>query len=90
VQISTSSLLAVNLTYLPSFNLPLLAMIPPCDPSILDQNPQFKRLYENLTTNLLNPDGSTRAHTADPGRRAVVDVRRNTAASSAHYYDLRH
>ncbi|GLI77716.1 hypothetical protein PoHVEF18_006009 [Penicillium ochrochloron] len=48
-------------------------MIPPCDPSILDQNPQFKRLYENLTKNLLNPDGSTCAHTADPARRAVVD-----------------
>ncbi|KAJ5369819.1 uncharacterized protein N7496_005911 [Penicillium cataractarum] len=48
-------------------------MIPPCDPSILEQNPQFKRLYENITTNLLNPDGSTRAHTADPARRAVVD-----------------
>ncbi|KAJ5432258.1 uncharacterized protein N7458_011414 [Penicillium daleae] len=48
-------------------------MIPPCDPTILEQNPQFKRLYENLTTNLLNPDGSTCAHTADPARRAVVD-----------------
>ncbi|KAJ5880318.1 uncharacterized protein N7473_011371 [Penicillium subrubescens] len=47
-------------------------MIPPCDPSILEQNPHFKRLYENLTTNLLNPDGSTCAHAADPARRAVV------------------
>ncbi|KAJ5298892.1 uncharacterized protein N7443_007012 [Penicillium atrosanguineum] len=48
-------------------------MIPPCDPSILENNPQFKRLYENLTTNLLNPDGSTRAHSADPTREAVAE-----------------
>lgn len=51
-------------------------MIPPCDPSILENNPQFKRLYENLTANLLNADGSTRAHSADPAREAVVEVRR--------------
>lgn len=50
-------------------------MIPPCDPAILEGNPQFKRLYENLTTNLLNPDGSTRAHSADPARAAVLEVR---------------
>ncbi|KAJ5320845.1 hypothetical protein N7476_003847 [Penicillium atrosanguineum] len=48
-------------------------MIPPCDPSILENNPQFNRLYENLTTNLLNPDGSTRAHSADPTREAVAE-----------------
>lgn len=58
-------------------------MIPPCDPTILEQNPQFKRLYENLTTNLLNTDGSTCAHTADPARRAVVDVRRDAAGQLA-------
>ncbi|KAJ5415603.1 hypothetical protein N7465_004298 [Penicillium sp. CMV-2018d] len=48
-------------------------MIPPCDPSILEHNPQFKRLYENLTTSLLNPDASTRAHSASPARTAVVE-----------------
>ncbi|KAJ5720772.1 uncharacterized protein N7483_008706 [Penicillium malachiteum] len=47
-------------------------MIPPCDPSILDHNPQFQRLYENLTSNLLNPDGSTRAQ-VDPARRAIEE-----------------
>lgn len=78
---TSSLLLAVNPSYLPSFNLPRLVMIPPCDPSILDQYPQFKRLYENLTTNLLNSDGSTRANTADPARRAVAEVRRDTASS---------
>jgi hypothetical protein len=56
-----------------------ISMIPPCDPSILEQNPQFKRLYENLTTSLLNPDASTRAHSANPGRIAVVEVSRRSA-----------
>lgn len=55
-------------------------MIPPCDPSILEGNPQFKRLYENLTANLLNPDGSTRAQSAGPAREAVLEVRRDASA----------
>ncbi|KAJ5169379.1 uncharacterized protein N7500_002162 [Penicillium coprophilum] len=48
-------------------------MIPPCDPSVLEHNPQFKRLYENLTASLLNPDASTRAQSASPARTAVVE-----------------
>ncbi|PWY87268.1 hypothetical protein BO94DRAFT_546481 [Aspergillus sclerotioniger CBS 115572] len=48
-------------------------MIPPCDPAILDNNPQFKTLYHHLTTTLLNPDGSTRAHDALPARKAVLE-----------------
>ncbi|OJD19559.1 diphthamide biosynthesis protein 3 [Blastomyces percursus] len=46
-------------------------MISPCDPVILRSNPQFKALHQQLTTAILNPDGSTRAHAADPSRRAV-------------------
>lgn len=69
--------LAVNLLPFSHF-----AMIPPCDPSILEQNPQFKRLYENLTNNLLNPDGSTRAN-ADPGRETIVEVRRDAPDTSS-------
>ncbi|KLJ11077.1 hypothetical protein EMPG_13639 [Blastomyces silverae] len=46
-------------------------MISPCDPVILSSNPQFKALHQQLTTAILNPDGSTRAHAADPSRRAV-------------------
>ncbi|OAX81225.1 hypothetical protein ACJ72_04427 [Emergomyces africanus] len=46
-------------------------MIPPCDPAILSSNPQFKALHQQLTTAILHPDGSTRAHGADPSRRAV-------------------
>ncbi|KAI2790518.1 hypothetical protein POX_d06035 [Penicillium oxalicum] len=48
-------------------------MIPPCDPCILEQNTQFKRVYENVTKNLLNPDGSSCAQTADPARKIVED-----------------
>ncbi|KAI9931309.1 hypothetical protein AWENTII_004558 [Aspergillus wentii] len=48
-------------------------MIPPCDPAILESNPQFKRLYQNLTTSLLNPDGSTRANDAQPARQEVLE-----------------
>ncbi|KAJ0426429.1 hypothetical protein BJY00DRAFT_85161 [Aspergillus carlsbadensis] len=43
-------------------------MIPPCDPTVLANNPQFQRLYQHLTTALLNPDGSTRALDAHPAR----------------------
>ena len=53
-------------------------MLPPCDPAILENNPQFKRLYQNLTTNLLNPDASTRANHAQPARKAVLEVRAQT------------
>lgn len=36
-------------------------MIPPTDPSILTANPQFDLLHKHLTTQLLNPDASTRS-----------------------------
>jgi hypothetical protein len=36
-------------------------MIPPIAQFILDSNPQFASLHRHLTTNLLTPDGSTRA-----------------------------
>ncbi|KAJ5505959.1 hypothetical protein LT330_001423 [Penicillium expansum] len=58
-------------------------MIPPCDPSILEHNPQFKRLYENLTTSLLNPDASTRAQSASPARTAVVEELRQCQTGNA-------
>ncbi|CAG7945859.1 unnamed protein product [Penicillium nalgiovense] len=58
-------------------------MIPPCDPSILEQNPQFKRLYENLTTSLLHPDASTRAVSASPARIAVVEELKQCQSQNA-------
>ncbi|PYH80905.1 zf-CSL-domain-containing protein [Aspergillus uvarum CBS 121591] len=48
-------------------------MIPPCDPVILENNPQFKHLYEQVTTKFLNPDGSTRANDAQPARTALLE-----------------
>ncbi|CRG92263.1 putative protein AN1985 [Talaromyces islandicus] len=48
-------------------------MIPPCDPTILDKNPQFKKLHQHLTTNLLSPNGTTRADEADPARKDVAE-----------------
>ncbi|EEH07208.1 diphthamide biosynthesis protein [Histoplasma capsulatum G186AR] len=50
-------------------------MISPCDPAILSNNPQFKALHQQLTTAILNPDGSTRANATDPSRRAVQALR---------------
>ncbi|RMJ25641.1 hypothetical protein PHISP_03513 [Aspergillus sp. HF37] len=48
-------------------------MLPPCDPAVLQSNPQFSSLYQHLTTSLLNPDGSTRASDTQPARRAAVE-----------------
>ncbi|GFF37317.1 uncharacterized protein AFUA_4G10530 [Aspergillus udagawae] len=50
-------------------------MIPPCDPVILENNPQFGKLYQHLTTNLLNADGSTRASDEQPARKEVLEYR---------------
>lgn len=60
-------------------------MIPPCDPSILEHNPKFKRLYENLTLNILNPDGSTRVHSADPARTVIAEVSRVTRTAVVYH-----
>jgi len=35
-------------------------MIPPQSSSTLSSNPKFATLYTHITTNLLNPDGSTK------------------------------
>ncbi|KAJ5567285.1 hypothetical protein N7535_006591 [Penicillium sp. DV-2018c] len=59
-------------------------MIPPCDPSILSHNPQFQRLYETLTTSILNPDASTRAQSKSPARTAVVECHDNLAIISLY------
>lgn len=35
-------------------------MLPPVDKQVLEDNPDFAKLYKTLTTTILNPDGSTR------------------------------
>ncbi|KAH3084061.1 hypothetical protein KXW28_001607 [Aspergillus fumigatus] len=59
-------------------------MIPPCDPIILENNPQFRKLYQHLTTNLLNADGSTRANDEQPARKAVLEELRGCRVRSAN------
>lgn len=58
-----------------SVNFSQLTMFPPCDPSILENNPQFKRLYANLTASVLNPDASTRPQSTSSAH-TVVEVSR--------------
>ncbi|KAF7177028.1 hypothetical protein CNMCM7691_004569 [Aspergillus felis] len=58
-------------------------MIPPCDPVILENNPQFGKLYQHLTNNLLNADGSTRANDEQPARKAVLEELRRCRVRSA-------
>ncbi|BCS20639.1 uncharacterized protein APUU_21071A [Aspergillus puulaauensis] len=58
-------------------------MIPPCDPAILTNNPHFKRLYQQLTTSQLNPDGSTRAIDAQPARKGTLSELRNCQVRNA-------
>ncbi|KAL3464111.1 hypothetical protein BJX64DRAFT_286800 [Aspergillus heterothallicus] len=58
-------------------------MIPPCEPTVLTNNPQFQRLYQHLTTTLLNPDGSTRAIGTDPTRTEVINELRNCQVRNA-------
>ncbi|KAL4738304.1 hypothetical protein BDV11DRAFT_206061 [Aspergillus similis] len=58
-------------------------MIPPCDPTILKQNPLFKRLHRHLTASLLNPDGSTSATDAQPARREVMNELRSCRMRNA-------
>src|SRR2546430_3044324 len=42
-------------------------MFPPIDPSVLNGNPQFDKLYSYLTTVALNPSGASRSeeHTSE-------------------------
>ncbi|KAF2272848.1 uncharacterized protein EI97DRAFT_405510, partial [Westerdykella ornata] len=61
-------------------------MLPPVDPSILDQNPNFSTLYKDLCTRKLNPDGSTR----DTKRQRIHDeIRANLHTSITHHHTTR-
>ncbi|KAI0401777.1 hypothetical protein F4802DRAFT_600779 [Xylaria palmicola] len=46
-------------------------MLPPVDDAILKKNPRFEKLYEALTTSILNPDGSTKIDPSAQQRDAV-------------------
>ncbi|KAL4919972.1 hypothetical protein BDW62DRAFT_29218 [Aspergillus aurantiobrunneus] len=58
-------------------------MIPPCDPTVLANNPHFKCLHQHLTASLLNSDGSTRAIDAQPARREALNELRSCQVRNA-------
>ena len=60
-------------------------MFPPVEPSVLENNPDFASLYKNLTTTVLNPDGTTRADPGSKARNAVREVEKPRPDSSASY-----
>ncbi|KAI1361402.1 hypothetical protein F5Y08DRAFT_19628 [Xylaria arbuscula] len=46
-------------------------MLPPIDSSVLANNPRFEKLYNTITTSILNPDGSTKIDPSTKQRDAV-------------------
>ncbi|KAI1419437.1 hypothetical protein F5Y12DRAFT_249289 [Xylaria sp. FL1777] len=46
-------------------------MLPPVDDSVLANNPRFEKLYNTITTSILNPDGSTKIDPSTKQRDAV-------------------
>ncbi|KAH9865299.1 hypothetical protein IAQ61_009246 [Plenodomus lingam] len=57
-------------------------MLPPLDPTVLQRNPNFEVLYNDLCTRKLNPDGSTR----DTRKQRVHDeIRRSLTAARTNF-----
>lgn len=56
-------------------------MLPPVEASVLAENPDFASLYTTLTTEVLNPDGTTRAETDAKARNSVRAVSHTPACS---------
>lgn len=50
-------------------------MLPPVDGNVLKNNPRFEKLYNTITTSILNPDGSTKIDPSAKQRDAVSQVR---------------
>lgn len=50
-------------------------MFPPIDDAVFQNNPKFALLHKELTTTILNPDGSTKNHPAQAEREATSKVR---------------
>jgi diphthamide biosynthesis protein 3 len=50
-------------------------MLPPVAPIVLDRNPRFKSLYQNLSTSRLNSDASTRLIKQQRAQADVEKVR---------------
>lgn len=61
-------------------------MFPPVEASVLAENPDFASLYTTLTTEVLNPDGTTRAEPEAKARNAVREV---SLSLETHSFRLR-
>lgn len=49
-------------------------MLPPVEESVLQRNPKFADLCKKLSTDVLNPNGSTKNHPAQKERDTVSAV----------------
>lgn len=56
-------------------------MLLPIDDAVLQSNPRFEKLYNTITTSILNPDGSTKIDPPARQRDAVRQVRRRRQMS---------
>ncbi|CAD6450044.1 65a9f061-6c76-4623-bbe2-759ed9fbf349 [Sclerotinia trifoliorum] len=57
-------------------------MLPPVEEAVLQNNPKFADLYKKLSTNILNPNGSTKNHPAQK-ERDIVSATLKTARIEA-------
>lgn len=53
-------------------------MLPPIAPTVLERNPKFKVLYDDISQNKLNPDASTK----DEKKQRLIDQAREVCKFS--------
>lgn len=58
-------------------------MIPPIPPAVLDANPQFEKLHKQLTTQILNPDASTKS-TSTTYESAAIQLQKHHVQAAKH------
>jgi hypothetical protein len=51
-------------------------MLPPINPAVLERNPRFRALYQDLSNSRLNPDGSSRLIKQQRAQAEVEKVRK--------------
>ncbi|KAI0966119.1 hypothetical protein F4678DRAFT_466909 [Xylaria arbuscula] len=64
-------------------------MFPPINDAVLKNNPRFEKLYNTITTSILNPDGSTKADPAAKQRDAVCQELQAHRLKTARIHLLR-
>ncbi|KAI0515116.1 hypothetical protein F5B22DRAFT_608381 [Xylaria bambusicola] len=64
-------------------------MLPPVDNSVLTNNPRFEKLYNTITTSILNPDGSTKLDPSAKQRDAVREELQAYRLKAARVHLLR-